>query len=248
MEFVFRTLEIASATGVKVTGTKITYRGLEHVPRKGGAVVAINHTSYIDFLPSALAVRRRRRRIRYMIKAEMKNVPFINFLITRSRTIPVDRTNGAQAYATAVSELRNGELVGVYPEATISRSFELKDFKTGAVRMAQDAGVPIIPLIIWGVHRLWTKDHPRQLGRNKFPVTVAFGPAFVPDADLDVAMTQLREAMAAVLESVQKDYHHPAGEYWVPARLGGSAPTLEEALKRDEAELAERARKRAEPT
>lgn len=248
MEFVFRTLEIASAGGVKFTGTRITYQGLENVPRKGGAVVAINHTSYVDFLPSALAVRRRRRRIRYMIKAEMKNVPFINFLITRSRTIPVDRTNGAEAYATAVSELRAGELVGVYPEATISRSFELKDFKSGAVRMAQDAGVPIIPLIIWGVHRLWTKDHPRQLGRNRFPVTVAFGPPFVPDESPDVALVQLREAMSAVLEQVQKDYPHEPGAYWVPHRLGGSAPTPEEARLLDEAEQAERARKRTEST
>src|SRR5690606_28533660 len=158
-----------------------------------------------------------------------------------SRTIPVDRTNGAEAYAKAVSELRNGELVGVYPEATISRSFELQDFKSGAVRLANDAGVPIIPMIVRGGQRLCTKDHPRHVGRNKFPVTVAVGPAFVPDADPDVGLTQLREAMSAVLETVQKDYEHPPGEYWVPHRLGGSAPTPEEARLLDEAELAERA-------
>ena len=77
--------------------------------------------------------------------------------------------------------LRDGELVGVYPEATISRSFELKDFKSGAARMALEAQVPMIPLIVWGAQRMWTKDHPKQLGRNKIPITVAVGAAAGPD-------------------------------------------------------------------
>ena len=74
-----------------------------------------------------------------------------------------------------MDRLRAGELVAVYPEATISRSFELKEFKTGAARMAIDAQVPIIPLIVWGAHRRWTKDHPRKLGREKIPITVMVG-------------------------------------------------------------------------
>ncbi|PRC58069.1 1-acyl-sn-glycerol-3-phosphate acyltransferase, partial [Mycobacterium sp. ITM-2017-0098] len=82
-------------------------------------------------------------------------------------TIPVDRKAGAGAYAAAVESLRRGEIVGVYPEATISRSFELKEFKTGAVRMAKEAQVPIVPVIVWGAQRLWTKDHPKALGRRK---------------------------------------------------------------------------------
>ena len=79
----------------------------------------------------------------------------------------MDRRAGADAYGVAVERLREGEIVGVYPEATISRSFELKDFKSGAIRMAQDAHVPIVPLIVWGAQRVWTKDHPKNLGRKK---------------------------------------------------------------------------------
>jgi len=56
----------------------------------------------------------------------------------------------------------------------------------------------------------------------------------------------LRESMTAVLHKTQLDYPHPEGAYWVPLRLGGSAPTMEKAKALDEAELAERARKRAE--
>jgi 1-acyl-sn-glycerol-3-phosphate acyltransferase len=246
MEPVFRSLEIAARTAVRVTGTRITYHGLQNIPSVGGAVVAINHTSYVDFLPAALAAMYRKRRLRFMIKSEMQDVKAVNFLIRHSKTIPVDRRAGADAYSVAVDGLRAGELVGVYPEATISRSFELKGFKTGAARMALEAGVPIIPLVVWGAQRIWTKDHPKRVGRNKTPITVAVDPPYTPSGTIDAVMAELREEMTALLHRVQEDYPHPGGEYWVPRRLGGSAPTLEEARVLDETELAERARRQAE--
>jgi len=245
MEPVFRTLEILGRTAVRATGTRITYQGLEHIPASGGAVVAINHTSYLDFLPAALAAMYRKRRLRFMIKAEMQDVRIVNFLIKHSKTIPVDRRAGADAYGMAVDELRAGELVGVYPEATISRSFELKEFKSGAVRMAQEARVAIVPLIVWGAQRIWTKDHPKHLGRKKIPITVAVGAPYVPAGSVEQAIGELRDAMDTLLSRVQGEYPHPEGAYWVPRRLGGGAPTMEQARQLDEAELAERARKRA---
>jgi len=244
MEPVFRTLEITAKTAVRATGTRITYRGLENLPASGGAVVAINHTGYVDFLPAALAATHRKRRMRFMIKAEMQNVKPVGWLIRHTGTIPVDRTAGADAYAAAVESLRSGELVGVYPEATISRSFELKEFKSGAVRMAKEAHVPIVPLIVWGAQRLWTKDHPKAMGRNKFPVAVAVGRPIAPEGD-DIATT-LRTEMTQLLHDTQAGYPHPRGAFWVPERLGGGAPTPAEARRMEEAELAERARRRAE--
>lgn len=243
MEPVFRTLEITAKALVKAVGSPITYQGLDNIPQAGGAVIAINHTSYVDWLPAALAVHYRGRRIRYMIKAEMQQVKSVNFLIKHTKTIPVNRGAGADAYAVAVQRLREGEVVGLMPEATISRSFELKDFKTGAARMALDAQVPIVPLIVWGAQRIWTKDHPRNVGRKKIPITVAAGPSLLPHGDVDALESELRDEMTAVLRQVQEDYPHPEGAYWVPRRLGGSAPTLAEAQVLEEAE---RARKRAE--
>jgi 1-acyl-sn-glycerol-3-phosphate acyltransferase len=241
MEPVFRALEIAGRTAVRVTGTQITYRGLENIPSVGGAVVAINHTSYVDFLPAALAAMYRGRRMRFMIKAEMAEVKVVDFLIRHTKAVPVDRRAGADSFAVAVERLKDGELVAVYPEATISRSFELKDFKTGAARMAIDAGVPIIPLIVWGAQRIWTKDHPRRLGRNKIPISVTVGEPLWPSGTFDEAMAQLRTAMTALLTPCQDEYPHPQGEYWVPRRLGGSAPTLQEAVVLEDAEIAARA-------
>jgi 1-acyl-sn-glycerol-3-phosphate acyltransferase len=246
MEPVFRTLEIAVSLATRALGNKITYQGLENIPERGGAVVAINHTSYVDFFPAALAAYHGHRRMRFMIKTEMQDVKVVNFLIKHSGTIPVDRRAGAGAYAVAVERLRAGEIVGVYPEATISRSFELKEFKTGAARMARQAEVPIVPLIVWGSQRMWTKDHPRNMGRKKIPITVAVGAPVYAAESIDETNAAMREAMDTLLHGVQEEYPHPEGAYWVPHRMGGSAPTIEEARVLEEAELAERARKRAE--
>ena len=243
MEPVFRGIEIAAKAVVAATGTRITYQGLEHIPDTGGAVIAINHTAYVDFLPAGLAATHRRRRVRFMLKAEVQQVPMGNFLVKRAGLIPVDRSSGGDAYPIAVERLRAGELVGVYPEATISRSFELKEFKTGVARMALDARVPIIPVIVWGVHRVWTKDHPKRLGRKKIPVIVRVGAPMAAAGPVAAVMAMLQQTMTDQLHAVQEEYPHPAGEYWVPRRLGGGAPTPEEA---EVLEKAERARREAE--
>lgn len=246
MEMFYRVLEVAALTAARAVGTTITYRGLDNIPAHGGAVIATNHTSYVDFLPVGLAGRKRGRSIRLMPKAEMQKVAIVNFVIKHTGAIPVDRQAGAAAYAEAVRVLRAGELVGVYPEATISRSFELKEFKSGTARMALEAGVPIIPMVIWGSQRIWTKDHPKSLGRNKIPILVHIGAPLPPagtSAELDTA---LREAMTAELHDAQEHYPCPAGAHWVPHRLGGAAPTPAEAIALDEAESAARARRAAQ--
>jgi 1-acyl-sn-glycerol-3-phosphate acyltransferase len=237
----FRAIEILARLGVRASGSRITYNGEENIPDRGGAVIAINHTSYVDFLPAALAVYRRHRRLRFMIKAEMQQVKVVNFLIKHTRTIPVDRCAGAEAYAVAVQRIRAGELVGVYPEATISRSFELKEFKTGAARMAIEGNVPIVPMIVWGAQRIWTKDHPRHLGRNRIPITVQVGAPLRAAKGIVATDAALRESMTTLLHQTQQQYPHPAGAYWVPRRLGGGAPTLAEAARMDADELAARA-------
>jgi 1-acyl-sn-glycerol-3-phosphate acyltransferase len=246
MEPVFRTLEIAAKVLVAASGTQISYQNLENIPDSGGAVIAINHTSYVDWLPAALAVHYRGRRIRYMIKAEMQQVKAVGFLIRHTKTIPVNRGAGAEAYAEAVRLLRAGEVIGLMPEATISRSFELKEFKTGAARMALEAGVPTIPLIVWGAQRIWTKGHPRNLGRKNIPVIVAAGKPLPAAGDVDQLDAALRDEMTSLLHRVQEQYPHPQGAYWVPRRLGGGAPTVAEVQLLEQTERAERARKRAE--
>ena len=81
----FRALEILAQLVVLAAGSRITYIGEENIPDRGGAVIAINHTSYVDWLLAALAVHRRRRRLRFMIKAEMQQVKVVNFLIKHTK-------------------------------------------------------------------------------------------------------------------------------------------------------------------
>ncbi|GAA1482321.1 lysophospholipid acyltransferase family protein [Gordonia sinesedis] len=247
-EPVYRTLELIAIGLTRAQGLDVRLSGIENIPRTGGAVLVVNHTGYMDFLPAALGVYRAGRRARFMIKSEVMDVAIMRFLVNHTKTVPVDRSKGAEAFDAAVRTLRDGEIVGVYPEATISRSFELKEFKTGAVRMAVDASVPMIPTIVWGAHRQWTKAGTRNMGRSKLPVAVRYGPPITvpPDADVEAATAQLRAAMQQELRNVQGGYGpHPAGEFWVPARLGGSAPTPEDAAVIEAEEAHRKAQARA---
>ncbi|CAN5320341.1 1-acyl-sn-glycerol-3-phosphate acyltransferase [soil metagenome] len=226
-----------------VGGHKTTRYGHHRLEPTGGAVVAINHTSYLDFTFAGVELRRTDKRfLRFMAKSELEKNPVIRFLMARTRTISVDRFAPAESYRVAVQALRDGELVGVYPEATINKSFELKEFKTGAARMALEADVPIVPVIVWGAQRIITKGQPAHLGRTKTPVMIASGEPLEPSGDPHELTARLRAAMNALLREVQDAYgEHPAGAYWVPARLGGGAPTLEEAERMAREQAAERA-------
>jgi len=208
-------------------------RGL--LPATGGVVLAINHTSYVDFTYIGISVRDvDRRLIRFMGKVELRRNPLLRWLMWGCKVIPVDRSAGRDAYRAAVEELRAGEVVGIYPEATISRSLEIKELKTGAARMALEARVPILPGIVWGSQRIAPKGGAMRLGRTRTPVSVAIGDPLPPIGTAEELTATLHVAMTDLLHEVQDAYGtHPAGEPWVPARLGGSAPTREEADRWD---------------
>ena len=131
----------------RIQGLKITVTGVENLPKSGGAVIAINHTGYLDFTFAGLPAYQQGlgRKVRFMAKQEVFDHKITGPIMRSLRHISVNRQDGAASYEEAVRNLKDGELVGVYPEATISRSFEIKEFKSGAARMAVEAGVPIVP-------------------------------------------------------------------------------------------------------
>jgi 1-acyl-sn-glycerol-3-phosphate acyltransferase len=222
---------------VRLLRWRIRVEGLEHVPRHGGAVLAFNHHSYLDFVMLAWGpVRQLRRPVRFLAKREVWSSRWTGWLVRWAEAVPVDRASAsarAGAFEAAGRALRQGDLVAVAPEQTISPSFELLPFRTGAVRMAREGGVPIVPVIGWGTQRVATKGQRRQL-RTRLPVVVRFGAPFhVPD-DVDpvTATAQLQQVMASMLDEVQRGYEDgtPAGAPWVPARLGGAAPPHDQVL------------------
>ena len=234
----------ACRTWLTLSDFRFVTRGTEHVPRTGGAVLAINHISYVDFIMAGYGAREAGRLPRYMAKRETFDHPVTGPVMRSLHHISVDRADGQASYDEAVRYLREGEVVGVFPEATISRSFLVKELKSGAVRMAADADVPLVPLVLWGTQRLFTKDHPRDLSRHK-TISVTVGEPLDPHGAPAVLRTrELREAMSAMLDTAIREYpeeEQPPGSWWLPAAYGGSAPTPERAAELDREELRRRA-------
>ena len=235
MDPVYRPVIGAARVLFFAEGLQFDVRGADNVPRRGGAVMAINHTGYMDFTYAGLAGRPSRRYVRFMAKESIWHNKVAGPLMRGMKHIPVDRGAGAASFRAAVSALKEGEIVGVFPEATISMSFELKEFKSGTVRMAQAAGVPILPTTIWGSQRVWTKGHPKRLGRTGIPILITVGEPIMPGkgaAAAEEANARLIEVMTAQLHEQQSRYPELTGDelVFLPARLGGKAPTPEEAL------------------
>ena len=224
---------------------KRSITGAQHIPDTGGAVIAMTHFGYLDFaLVEWAAWLQGRRRIRFMAKRSVFDKPIIGALMRGMRHIPVDKNAGADAFQAAVEALRDGELIGVFPEAGVSASFSVRNLKTGAVRLAAAAGVPIIPVAIWGGQRLLTKN--RRIGfgeRFGMPVGFAVGAAIAvaPDADVREATSVLRDELQHLINGCQRAYPVDGdGQWWQPRDLGGTAPTPREAAAAD----AERDRRR----
>jgi 1-acyl-sn-glycerol-3-phosphate acyltransferase len=235
--------------GFKLLGQRFQMTGTEHVPRTGGVLLAYNHIGYADFVYGGLAARSSGRLVRFMAKREIFDHPVAGPLMRSMHHIEVDRASGEKSLEVALAHLKAGEAVGIFPEATISRAMELKEIKTGAARIAAEAGVPLVPVILWGTQRMMTKDHPRDFGRGK-TIALSVGEPMYPTGENPAAETaELKARMSALLDQTIAAYpaeEQPPGSWWLPKRHGGSAPTLEEAKVLDGEEKRERARRRAE--
>lgn len=236
--------------GVTVAqGLKMRLSGEENIPDKGGAVIVCNHTGYMDFLFGAFLAYRKRRLVRYLAKASIFKAPVAGQLFQVMGHVPVDRIDGGASIVKGIELAKSGELVGVFAEGTISRSFEIRAMRNGAARIAHGAGVPIVPQVIFGSQRIWTKGQKKHLGRTKTPVLIKALEPYYTTGDFDADIAEVRRRMQVALEGLWADYEAefgpmPAGEFWVPARKGGGAPTLEEAEAQDSEVESERYRVR----
>jgi 1-acyl-sn-glycerol-3-phosphate acyltransferase len=211
----------------KYLGLQFDFQGQDKVPVKGGAILAINHTSYLDFALAGTAALPAKRFVRFMAKKEIFDNKFAGPLMRGMHHINVDRSNGSASFVAALRALKAGEIIAIFPEGTISTSFEIKGLKSGAVRLAIGAGVPVIPTIVWGGQRVYTKGVKPNLKRNRIPVSVLFGEAitYSRDTDVEIAEKHLREKMIQMLHEVQENYPDShVGQRWAPVRLGGTAP------------------------
>lgn len=238
---------VAFAKGVFGTlGIRFDIVGADNIPASGGALLAINHTSFLDFaLAGVPADRHGKRLVRFMAKDSVFSHPIAGPLMRGMRHIPVDREQGSQSFRDAVRYLKAGELVGIFPEATMSRAMDIKDIKSGAVRIAVAADVPLIPMCVFGGARILSYGH-KDFSRGT-TVAITIGEAMHPKRgeDADVLTAQLRSRMRELLDETVARYPYEGSPWWVPVRLGGSAPTLEQAEEIDREARAARAAKKA---
>lgn len=224
----------------------------DRIPADGGAMIAVNHTGYWDFVYGGIPAHfAGGRLVRFMAKKEIWNNKLGGPVMNGMKHIPVDRADGQASVDEAISRLKSGQLVGIFPEATISRSFEIKEFRQGAAKIAYDADVPLVPVTIWGSQKIWTKGHKPDWHPKNAKLVISVGEPIDVTADAETTTERLRNAMIEQLEATREEYVKrfgpmPKGEWWVPAELGGSAPTLEEVTEQDRADQQERRRKRLE--
>lgn len=222
----------------RLMGYRFDVRGMEHIPTAGPGVVAANHIGFLDFTFIGYAARPRKRRIRFMAKRSVFEIPVVGRLMRAMHHIPVDRQSGARAYRQGLRLLDAGQLVGVFPEATISRSWLLKPFKRGAAGFAVNKQVPLIPAIVWGGHRIYTVDGHRTL-RRRMPITISVGEPLTPaeGEGIDALSARLHTAMEALLDDAIARYPgRPRNEHdrwWLPYDRGGTAPDRETAALLD---------------
>lgn len=234
MEIVYPPVIGAAKTLFRVLDLRIQVEGAEHIPATGGAVLASNHVSYLDFIFCGLGAQPAKRLVRFMAKKSVFTHKVSGPLMRGMHHIPVDRKAGNAAFHEAETALKEGEVVGVFPEATISESFTVKALKSGAARLAEAAGVPLIPMAVWGPHRLWTKGRKKELTKRHVPVIIKIGEPIrtAIGATAEATTLVLRKQLSTLLEAAQREYpEKPSGpddRWWLPAHLGGTAPRPEE--------------------
>jgi 1-acyl-sn-glycerol-3-phosphate acyltransferase len=159
---------------VKVTGE-------EHIPDRGPVIIAANHVSFVDPLIIGGMVR---RPIRFVMYYKIFNVPVLNFIFRTGKAIPIASRNEdpailEQAYERIHGVLREGDVLGIFPEGAITRDGEIQTFRPGIDKIVAERPVPVIPVALchlWG--SLFSRRDP-LLKRRPYklwsPIELRFG-------------------------------------------------------------------------
>ena len=160
--------------------TRRTWRGMEHIPSSGGAIIVANHMSHADPFVAAHYVYDSGRWPQFLAKASLFDLPLLGWLLHRVHQTPVYRgtVDAAKALDAAVAAIEAGDLVIIYPEGTTTKEPDLWPMrgKTGAARLYLITGAPVIPVVMWGPEQIFDpRTHKLRL-RPRSPVTVVAGP------------------------------------------------------------------------
>ena len=191
-------------------GLRWTIEGESNIPEQGPTILASNHVSYLDPLTLAFVADRRRRRIRFLAKAELFAKPGLGMLLRAGHQIPVRRgsAESAGALAAALDALGTGECVAVFPEGTISEDLEPMRGKSGTARLAQESGVAVVPVGLWGTHRIMTKGRKPHLAlRRVAQVAVVGTPVRIAEGE------RVKDATLRIMDAVTDCVAHARAIY-----------------------------------
>ncbi len=163
MPEVLYTAIIATAKlGMRALGQPIDITGLEHLPRTGPALLAVNHVGYVDFIYGGVAPERIGRRVRFMAKRELFDHRVSGPIMRACRHIAVDRAEGEASLAEAhATPRRRASWSASSPRPRSRGPWRSRTSRPARSGSPHRAGVPLIPMVLWGTQRLMTKDHPR---------------------------------------------------------------------------------------
>jgi putative phosphoserine phosphatase/1-acylglycerol-3-phosphate O-acyltransferase len=136
--------------------------GAEHIPASGPCIVVANHRSYFDPTVMAMVFAKAGRTARFLGKKEVFDAPVLGIIAKAMGGIRVDRGSGSdEPLKAAVEALQGGELVAIMPQGTIPRGPAFFDpelhGRSGAARLAQLTGAPVIPVGLWGTEKVWPR-------------------------------------------------------------------------------------------
>ena len=167
---------------------KPKYIGLDNIPKSGHIILAGNHTSILDPL---VLMSSTKRNIHFLAKEELWHGPK-KILFNNMGLIPVNRKiKDHNALVLAEEYLNNDFVIGIFPEGTTEKGKGLLPFKIGAIKMAKDTNTQIIPFVIKGKYKLFSKD-----------LTITFGnPITIKDDDLEKENKYLRSIIKEMLNN-----------------------------------------------
>lgn len=169
--------------------------GVENLPKDGGVVVVCNHTSNLDPIVVGCALT---RKIHFMAKSELFRVPVLKIIVKLLGAFPVNREKSDRnAIRKALDFLQSGQVIGIFPEGTRSKTGELQKPHIGAAMLAVKGNVPIVPMALRGTRGLFKK------------ITVEVGePIYLPEVwqnrpskeDLENLSEQVMQKIAGLLK------------------------------------------------
>jgi 1-acyl-sn-glycerol-3-phosphate acyltransferase len=183
----------------------LTFEGLERIPRASAAIIAPNHVSVLDPIAVALATSTRGRPVRFLAAAEFFAHPVWGWGLRRTKHIPVHRgTRDLGALSQLQHVLQAGGLAGIFPEGRVGPGDRPLRGRSGLVRAAMAARVPIIPIGVWGTQVRWPLGGPRLTRPIRVPVAVVMGESIHVPEEAGKSPGVLREVTQEVMRSIER--------------------------------------------